>query len=81
MVGAKTMIYNSGTRLLEDRFIFSATSIAEYTDAASESSNGASLGTGTFKPEKNLVFFSDKIPVTIDGYHIFSLFCWLFLLP
>ena len=57
MVGAKTMIYNSGTRLLEDRFIFSATSIAEYTDAASESSNGASLGTGTFKPEKNLVFF------------------------
>ena len=72
------MIYKSGTRLLEDRLIFSATSIAEYMDTARESRNGATLATGTFKPEKNLgFFFRLKVRVPINGYPIFSLFCWI----
>ena len=28
---------------------------------------GVTLGTGTFKPEKNLVFFRIKSPVPIDA--------------
>ena len=29
---------------------------------------GETLGTGTFKPEKNLGFSGEKVPVPIDAY-------------